>query len=61
MEVNNPLDREVLDQSVFPETGDSITPISFGRGIWMAIQFALIQFAAIIPIALIGFGIYGME
>ena len=61
MEVNNDLEMEVLDQSIFPEEINTITPISFWRGLWMAVQFALIQFAAIIPIGIIGFIIYGMD
>ena len=61
MEIDNPLNIETIDQSVFPQETEKITPISFGRGFWMGIQFLLIQFAAIIPVGIIGLFIYGLE
>ncbi|MFK7984321.1 MAG: lysostaphin resistance A-like protein [Saprospiraceae bacterium] len=60
MEIDNALNSEVIDTVVLPEA-DTITPLSFGRGLWMGIQFLLIQIVALIPVAILGFIIYGVD
>lgn len=59
MEIDNPLNLEIIDQSAFPQETETITPLSFGQGLWMGIQFLLIQVFSLIPIGIIGAMIYG--
>ncbi len=60
MEIDNALNPEVIDTAAFPEA-DTITPLSFGRGLWMGIQFLLIQMLALLPVAILGIIVYGMD
>lgn len=61
MEIDNTLNSEIVDQSVFLPAAETITPLSFGKGLWMGIQFLLIQVVSLIPIGIIGAMVYGVE
>jgi len=60
MESDNALNKEILDSTIFPQE-ETIPPLSFGQGLWMGVQFLLIQFAVSLPVAILGFIIYGMD
>jgi len=59
MEVNSTLTTQSLEQEI--NTTQKNTPLSFGKGVWLGIQFLLLQLAITIPIAIAGFAIYGMQ
>lgn len=61
MEVHKPIDEEIENTSIFPEAADIIAPVSFWGGLWMGIQFLLIQIATMIPIGMIGLFVYGLD
>ena len=60
MEIDNALNPEVIDTTLSP-TEKTIKPLSFGRGLWMGVQFLLIQILALIPVAILGAVIYGID
>jgi len=60
MEIDNALNKEVIDTTIFPQE-ETITPLSFGRGLWMGVQFLLIQMITFLPVGIIGFLIYGTD
>ena len=60
MEIDDALNTEVIDTTLLPKEA-TMTPISFGRGLWMGIQFLLIQIVVFIPVAIIGAIIYGVD
>lgn len=59
MKINSTLTAPTIEPEM--ETLSKDAPLTFGKGIWYGIQFLLLQFAITIPIAIIGFGLYGMS